>query len=129
MVNLKKIKKCAFITTFGLSVILASVSYPDQGEKVKNEALASSINRDGSKLQVKHKTDIFITEWGQTNDDTNVSLFTQNNAKLQDIIDGNSRLEKVAEGFKFTEGPLWHPDGFLLFSDIPTNTIYQWKPR
>lgn len=34
----------------------------------------------------------------------------------------------MAEGFQFTEGPLWQPDGFLLFSDIPANTIYKWKP-
>jgi gluconolactonase len=33
--------------------------------------------------------------------------------------------ERVATGFKFTEGPLWHPDGFLLFSDIPANRIYR----
>lgn len=31
----------------------------------------------------------------------------------------------VATGFQFTEGPLWHPDGYLLFSDIPADTIYR----
>jgi gluconolactonase len=35
-------------------------------------------------------------------------------------------LEKTADGFQFTEGPVWHPDGFLLFSDIPANKIYKW---
>lgn len=35
----------------------------------------------------------------------------------------------MAVGFEFTEGPLWHPKGFLLFSDIPANTIYQWTPN
>ena len=34
----------------------------------------------------------------------------------------------IAEGFQFTEGPVWHPDGFLLFSDIPANTIYRYVP-
>lgn len=34
----------------------------------------------------------------------------------------------VTNGFQFTEGPLWHPDGFLLFSDIPANTVYKWTP-
>jgi gluconolactonase len=33
--------------------------------------------------------------------------------------------ERVATGFQFTEGPLWHPDGYLLFSDIPANRIYR----
>ena len=34
----------------------------------------------------------------------------------------------VAEGFQFTEGPVWHPDGYLLFSDIPADTIYRYVP-
>lgn len=36
--------------------------------------------------------------------------------------------EVVTEGFQFTEGPYWHPDGFLLFSDIPANRVYKWTP-
>lgn len=36
--------------------------------------------------------------------------------------------EVVTSGFQFTEGPFWHPDGYLIFSDIPANTIYKWTP-
>ncbi|MDZ7754957.1 SMP-30/gluconolactonase/LRE family protein [Rhodohalobacter sp.] len=36
--------------------------------------------------------------------------------------------EVITEGFQFTEGPYWHPDGYLLFSDIPANIIYKWEP-
>lgn len=32
----------------------------------------------------------------------------------------------IAGPFDFTEGPYWHPDGYLLFSDIPANRIYRW---
>ena len=46
---------------------------------------------------------------------------------LGEILVPNTPVEKVAGGFKFTEGPVWHPDGFLLFSDIPANTIYKWQ--
>lgn len=35
--------------------------------------------------------------------------------------------EPVAEGLEFTEGPVWHPGGFLLFSDIPADRIYRWR--
>ena len=48
---------------------------------------------------------------------------------LGKILAPNTKVEKVAGGFEFTEGPLWHPDGFLLFSDIPANTIYKWQPQ
>jgi len=34
-------------------------------------------------------------------------------------------LKVLASGFKFCEGPLWHPDGCLLFSDTEANKIFQ----
>lgn len=39
-----------------------------------------------------------------------------------------SQLEKVTEGFQFTEGPVWK-DGSILFSDIPANKIYKWNTK
>lgn len=36
--------------------------------------------------------------------------------------------ESVTSGYQFTEGPYWHSDGYLLFSDIPANTVYKWTP-
>lgn len=44
-------------------------------------------------------------------------------------VPADAQLEQIATGFQFTEGPYWHPDGYLLFSDIPGNTIYQWSPE
>ena len=43
-----------------------------------------------------------------------------------DLIPRGAGLEVVAEGFEWSEGPAWSPDGYLLFSDIPKNTIYKW---
>lgn len=44
------------------------------------------------------------------------------------LIPANARIERLADGFHWTEGPLWRRDkGDLLFSDIPRNTIYRWK--
>jgi gluconolactonase len=39
-----------------------------------------------------------------------------------------SELERVAGGFEFTEGPVWSPDGALLFSSPNTNSIYRLDP-
>jgi len=47
--------------------------------------------------------------------------------ELDRIIAPGTRLEKLAGGFQFTEGPVWHPDGYLLFSDPNANTIYRWS--
>lgn len=38
------------------------------------------------------------------------------------------RPERIATGFGFAEGPVWHPEGYLLFSDIPNSTIFKWTP-
>jgi gluconolactonase len=48
--------------------------------------------------------------------------------KLNSIISPGTKVEKCADGFSFTEGPVWHPDGYLLFSDPNTNTIYRYNP-
>jgi sugar lactone lactonase YvrE len=45
---------------------------------------------------------------------------------LMDVIGGN-KVEKIAGGFQFTEGPVWVPDGYLLFSDIPADIIYKFQ--
>jgi sugar lactone lactonase YvrE len=49
-----------------------------------------------------------------------------NAKKLEKILD--SQMKKILTGFQFTEGPVWVPDGFLLFSDIPADTIYKYEP-
>jgi gluconolactonase len=49
--------------------------------------------------------------------------------KLDRIVPRRAKLEKLAGGFQFTEGPVWHPDGYLLFSDPNANTIYRWSPE
>jgi len=49
--------------------------------------------------------------------------------RFDQLVPKGAKLEKIAEGFTWTEGPVWHKrDGYLLFSDIPANRIYKWKP-
>jgi gluconolactonase len=46
---------------------------------------------------------------------------------LDAIVPANPKIEKLASGFQFTEGPVWVRDGnYLLFSDPNNNTIYRW---
>jgi gluconolactonase len=47
---------------------------------------------------------------------------------LDRIVSPGAKLEKLAGGFQFIEGPVWHPDDYLLFSDPNANTIYRWTP-
>src|SRR5690242_13904055 len=38
------------------------------------------------------------------------------------------QIELVAGGFRFTEGPAWSREGFLLFSDVPNDRIIKYVP-
>ena len=48
--------------------------------------------------------------------------------ELKEIVPANARVEKIAEGFAYTEGPIWSPSGYLLFGDLPNNVIRRWDP-
>jgi gluconolactonase len=43
------------------------------------------------------------------------------------LVEGES-LERLADGFQFTEGPLWCRDGSLLFQDIKAERTYRLGP-
>ncbi len=48
--------------------------------------------------------------------------------ELDAILDANAKIEVLAEGYTWSEGPLWlEKEGFLLFTDVPENKIYKWK--
>ena len=51
---------------------------------------------------------------------------------LDELIPPGAQLEILAEGYEWSEGPVWVPEeagrGFLLFSDVPQNTIHRWHP-
>jgi len=44
------------------------------------------------------------------------------------LADRDAKLEKLAGGFKFTEGPVWDPRGFLYFSDEAGNRLHRLFP-
>ncbi len=49
---------------------------------------------------------------------------------IDQIVSRNAKLFKLAEGFRFTEGPIWiRHGGYLLFSDPNANRIYEYDPK
>lgn len=45
------------------------------------------------------------------------------------LVATDARVEKIATGFHWSEGPVWSKaDDALLFSDVPENRIYKWSP-
>ena len=49
---------------------------------------------------------------------------------LDAVIAPGAHVEKLAAGFDWAEGPAWmRAGGYLLFTDVPANTMYRWSPR
>src|SRR5690348_11730564 len=49
---------------------------------------------------------------------------------LDALVAPGTRIEKLAEGFQWTEGPVWVAHGrYWLFSDVPGNTMYRWSEK
>ncbi|MSR83390.1 MAG: SMP-30/gluconolactonase/LRE family protein [Candidatus Latescibacteria bacterium] len=49
--------------------------------------------------------------------------------KVLDLIPADAKVERLATGMQFTEGPVWNArGGFLVFSDIPADQMKRWSP-
>src|SRR5262245_66219159 len=62
--------------------------------------------------------------WLSTSINTRESIMA---TQLTDIVE-SSQAERVATGFVFTEGPVWHPEGYWLFVDVRASLIYRLAP-
>jgi gluconolactonase len=47
---------------------------------------------------------------------------------LRALVRDDARVERIATGFLFTEGPIWMPEGWLAFSDMPADKRRRWHP-
>lgn len=56
-----------------------------------------------------------------------IGTFTPVSGAFWEVVPKGAVAERIGIDFQFTEGPAWHPDGNLIFSDIPANTIYRWE--
>src|SRR5262245_60169735 len=47
---------------------------------------------------------------------------------LDALVAPDAKIEIIADGYDWSEGPVWVKDGgYLLFSDVPQNIVYRWK--
>ena len=58
-----------------------------------------------------------------------VGEFLPANDKFWVVVPRGSVMERIGINFEFTEGPAWHPKGYLVFSDIPASIIYKWTGK
>src|SRR6476659_9765946 len=66
--------------------------------------------------------------WAQEQNQT-IGTIERLDPRFDTLIPKDARLEKIAEGFIWTEGAAWYKPGkCLLFSDIPNNVVVKWEP-
>jgi gluconolactonase len=59
---------------------------------------------------------------------THVGNIERRDARLDKLVPKDAQLEKLGDGYTWTEGPVWNrKENYLLFSDIPANAIIEWK--
>ncbi len=47
---------------------------------------------------------------------------------FDELVPKDAQIEKLADSFTFTEGPIWRPSGVLWFSDVVGNVVRQYSP-
>jgi gluconolactonase len=48
--------------------------------------------------------------------------------RFDQLVPRDAKVERIADGFTWVERPVWHKQGgYLLFSDIPANSVHKWK--
>ena len=64
-----------------------------------------------------------------------IGQIVRTDPRLDKLIPADARIEVLASGFVWSEGPVWvkargaEPGNYLLFSDVPQNTIFRWTEK
>lgn len=63
-----------------------------------------------------------------------IGRLTTFDAAFADVVAPDARIERLADGFNWAEGPAWIVDGdggggYLLFTDVPENKLYRWSEQ
>ncbi|WP_115541520.1 SMP-30/gluconolactonase/LRE family protein [Xanthomonas campestris] len=59
---------------------------------------------------------------------TAVGRITTFDPAFREVVAPQARIEKLTEGFTWSEGPTWvRQGGYLLFTDVPENKLYRWS--
>ncbi|WP_240964532.1 SMP-30/gluconolactonase/LRE family protein [Flavivirga algicola] len=114
---MKQILSLLIVATF----FLASCKKEKKSDIVKEEH-TKEITKSKETLKAES------THWTPRTKEEMVSMFKIEifDNEALNVIDPNSKIEILASGFTWTEGPVWIKDGnYLLFSDIPNNKVYK----
>ena len=81
--------------------------------------------RDHVRMPDRHQPESILRKYFAT--EAGAARLLRGHADLDALLAPGTQVEMLADTFGFTEGPVWMPDGALLFTDIPRSKIYRWK--
>ena len=111
-------------------VILSKNAQPGQKFRIDILGINGAIGKlPDNYIWVRNAVIDFYKELPSDNSWADIGKIYSIDQRLTNVITPGTKVEKIADGFQFTEGPVWHPDGYLLFSDPNTNTIYRYDPE
>jgi gluconolactonase len=93
------------------------------------------LKADNQKLLMKNLVFLIVagflvTSCKVTKETKNIGSIERLDPALDNIIAQDAKIEVLADGYAWSEGPVWIENkGMLLFSDVPTNTIYKWTEK
>ena len=59
-----------------------------------------------------------------------IGKIVRNDPQLDELVAPDAKIEVLASGFTWSEGPVWSKQGgYLLFSDVPQNTVFKWSAK
>jgi gluconolactonase len=100
----------AIVAAASLAVTLSSCSSPN------------STSTEGNKPAVT------TTTTPSTSPTPPIVKIVRKDPRFDKIFPADAKTEKLAEGHIWTEGPVWNrKENYLLFSDIPQNSIFKWE--
>ena len=66
----------------------------------------------------------------QNNQEKYIGSVERLSPEINKLINSDAKIEILAKGFEWSEGPIWSKKlNSLLFSDVPNNVIYKWNER
>ena len=98
-----KAKTLLFLTTILILVLLSGCSQSKDPENTKQAEQVSSLAQETPYIEIYDK-------------------------RALSILDDKANIEVLGTGYSWSEGPVWLPQqDMLVFSDVPQNTLYQYK--
>src|SRR5512145_2931654 len=73
---------------------------------------------------------LFLAGTATAADRKTIGRIERQDSRLDGLVPRDAVIEVLAEGFRWSEGPVWDKAGSrLLFSDVPNNVVHAWSEK